>query len=397
MFVDDELNVLQGLQRMLRSKRHEWQMAFVNSGAEALQLLEKEPVDVVVSDMRMPGMDGAELLTAVMDRYPDTVRILLSGHSDHEAILRSIRPTHQFLSKPCDPEVLQATIERVCTLKAMLTSEAIRKVVSRMESLPSLPHVYTEMMGALKDPTVSLTEIGNIVTKDSAMTAKLLQLVNSAFFGIPQEVSSPAQAISLLGLETVKTLVLSFHLFSSFGSGESAPIDMDTQWRHSMSVAKMAKTIMSLETQERHIQETAFTAGMLHDLGTLILANQFPAEFKMLLQVARDKRIPIYEAEKNVFGVSHPEVGAYLLGLWGLPGQIVEAVAFHHCPSLLNGHAVDIVLAVHVADFYERQTHPETPDAVASCLDMENLRRLGLASRLSVWQQMCYCAQERGF
>src|ERR1017187_6368046 len=110
LFVDDEVRVLQGLQRQLYGMRNEWNMNFKEGGAKALDFMASAPVDVIVTDMMMPGMDGAQLLTEVMKRHPDTIRIVLSGHADREAILRLVGPAHQYLSKPCDAEELRNAI-----------------------------------------------------------------------------------------------------------------------------------------------------------------------------------------------------------------------------------------------------------------------------------------------
>jgi len=214
LFVDDEPRILDGLKRMLRHMRDEWEMSFVESGEAALKVLESARFDVVVSDMRMPGMDGAELLTRVMERYPQIVRIVLSGHADKEMILKTVRPAHQYLSKPCDPEKLRSTVARASALRGLLADELLKQLVSQMSTLPSAPSLYNEVMNELRSGEGSVQRVGEIVSKDVGMTAKILQVVNSAFFGVPRHVESPAQAVSLLGLETIKALALSAQVFS---------------------------------------------------------------------------------------------------------------------------------------------------------------------------------------
>ncbi len=203
LFVDDEPNVLSGLQRMLRSMSHEWEMKFAGSGREALDILSNESFNVVVSDMRMSGMNGVELLTEVMKRYPQTVRIVLSGYLDREMILKSVRPVHQFISKPCDAEKLKSAIARTMALRGLLAGGTLKKVVSQMDSLPSLPSVYTEIIDELERPESSIQRVGSIVSRDNGMTTKVIQLVNPAFFGVPRHIANPAQAVVLLGLETI--------------------------------------------------------------------------------------------------------------------------------------------------------------------------------------------------
>ena len=216
LFVDDESMVLDGLRRMLRSMRQEWDMTFVESGQMALDWLEKNNCDVIVSDMRMPGMDGAQLLGEVRQRHPHMIRLALSGHSEVEMLLESVRATHQFLAKPCDPEILRSTVERALGLMAMIEDDAIRMIIAQIDSLPSLPALYGEVMNEICTPEGSISKVGQIIEKDVAMTAKMLQIVNSAFFGLKRHVSSASQATTLLGVDIIRSLVLTTKIFSSF-------------------------------------------------------------------------------------------------------------------------------------------------------------------------------------
>ncbi|KKK69312.1 hypothetical protein LCGC14_2935290, partial [marine sediment metagenome] len=196
LFVDDEPKVLQGLQRMLRSLRHDWDMEFVESGPDALDRLAGLPFDVVVSDMRMPGMDGSELLQEIATRYPATVRMILSGQCERNAVLKCVGPTHQFLTKPCDSELLKTTVAKACRLRDHLPDEWIKQVVSSVQSLPSWPSNCSEFTEQLQSPAPSIRRLGEIVSHDPALAAKIVQLVSSGFFGSPQRVGNPAHAVS---------------------------------------------------------------------------------------------------------------------------------------------------------------------------------------------------------
>jgi DNA-binding NarL/FixJ family response regulator len=195
LFVDDDPLILSGLRRMLRDQRQEWEMCFACSGEDALRMLAEIPCDVVVSDMRMPQMDGAELLSRVRSMFPDTVRIVLSGQSDKEAILKCVGPAHQFLSKPCVPERLRETIQRACAVKGVLKSTELRTLVSQIDNLPSIPKVYERLISELRGPDVSIEDVANLIAADVGMTAKILQLVNSSFFGLPQRVTNLSHAV----------------------------------------------------------------------------------------------------------------------------------------------------------------------------------------------------------
>jgi CheY-like chemotaxis protein len=234
LFVDDEELLLKGLQRMLRSMRHEWEMRFVDNGQAALDLIQKETFDAVITDMQMPGMSGIQLLETVMQEYPDIVRIILSGQLDQEMILKTVRSAHQHLSKPCDADLLKATLAQAFGLRDLLADENIQKLVSRIESLPSLPSLYLEIMEELQSANTSFKKIGVIIAKDVGMTAKILQMVNSAFFGLRRQISNPQDAVSYLGFETIKSLVLSAKIFSQFDQKKLPGFSLDNLWNHSM-------------------------------------------------------------------------------------------------------------------------------------------------------------------
>lgn len=388
LFVDDESLVLNGLQRSLRPMRNEWDMTFLDSGAAALQFMEAGNVDVVVSDMRMPGMNGAEFLNEVMRRYPRTVRLVLSGHADQHLILKCIGSTHQYLSKPCDPDNLRKTVTRALALDAALKSERIQKLIARMECLPSVPALYTEIVDQMNDPEVVLEDVGRTIAQDIGMTAQVLKLVNSAFFGLRRELSSPIEAVSYLGLETIKALVLSIHAFSQFTPPAKSGFSMTTLWNHSLATAAMAKRLTQMEVNDRKLEDEAFVAGLLHDAGKTALAYNFPDQYGALFSEIKTDDPTLLAAEQAAFGVNHADVGGYLLGLWGLPMPVVEAIALHHQPQLTLCEDFTPLTAVHVANALVRARGHE-PLAV----DIAYLDRLKLAGRLEPWRQDYHAAQ----
>ena len=247
LFVEDDDMVLQGMQRCMRMMRDEWDMTFVDSGAKALAFLTDHPVDVIVSDMRMPGMNGAQLFNEVAKRFPKSVRIILSGHADQDLILDCVGSAHQFLSKPCDPEALRATIRRALELEGSVKNDRLQQLVARMAHLPSIPSLYSEIVEKMNDPEAALEDVGVIIAKDPGMTAKILKLVNSAFFGLRREVSNPTDATAFLGLDTIKSLVLSLNAFAQYESVKTEGFSLPALWNHSLATAAAAKRIAQLE------------------------------------------------------------------------------------------------------------------------------------------------------
>jgi HD-like signal output (HDOD) protein len=389
LFVDDEPRILQGLQRQLYSMRSEWSISFADSGANALKVMAEKPIVVVVSDMMMPGMEVAQLLTEVMKRHPNTVRVVLSGHADRESVLRLVGPAHQYLSKPCDAEELRTAIRRAFALRDLLTNEELKQLATRLRSLPTLPTLHAQLTQELRKEEPSLENVGKIISQDIGMTSKILQLVNSAFFGLPQPLSSAREAVMYLGLATVRALVLSIQVFSQFDQNLIRGFSIDALANHCWITGVMARRISELENAGAQVNDQCFLAGLLHDVGQLILASGLPEEYARVITKANADGISLWEAEHGEFGATHAELGAYLLGLWGLPNMIIEAVAFHHRPSDSPVKAFSPLIAVYVADAF---AHEQSGTASESTKDQieQFLAQHGLSDRLEIWREHCF-------
>ena len=388
LFVDDEPRILQGLRRMMRSMRHEWDMRFVESGAEALDFLAAEDFDVVVSDMRMPGMNGLELLELVQKRYPMMVRIILSGHSDPEMILKSVRSAHQYLSKPCASDMLISTVKRSCSLRDILEQDTLKQIVSKTDDLPGLPSLYTELTAELQSTEGSVQRVGQIIEQDVCMTAKILQLVNSSFFGLPHHVSKPSKAAVLLGMDTIRSLVLSIGVFSQIQPSDLSGAALEDLYDHSMRTGAIAYRIARNENMDEKMIDNAFMSGLLHDLGKLILAVNLPETYPKLFASFDPVELSLNELELDKLGATHAEVGAYLLGLWGLPDSVVEGVAFHHNPGACPTAELSPLTAVHAANILARHAHTEDGEGLKQKFDTVYMAPFDLEASLPEWLEI---------
>jgi len=386
LFVDDDPMVLEGLGRMLRGMRDQWDMRYAVGGPEALEIMAAETFDLVVSDMRMPVMDGLQFLTEVRAKYPNVIRVILSGYSDQLLTMRSAGVAHQYLSKPCDAEMLRSTLTRAISLRTLMTDENFKRLVGRMDPLPSLPALYMEIVQELQSSDASIRRVGEIIAKDLGMTAKILQLVNSAFFGIPRRVSHPMDAVVYLGLETIQSLVFSVKAFSMFNT----PVHKSfiTQvWSHSLATSVLAKQIADGEHAGKSEADESFTAGLLHDLGKLVLANNLPKQYGEVIQHAAESGTALCTVERGMLGATHAEVGAYLLALWGLPDPIIEAIALHHRPGDCSKKVFSPLSVVHVANALEGELQASQRHSVpAQCLDLDYIAATGKADQLGEWR-----------
>ena len=220
------------------------------------------------------------------------------------------------------------------------------------------------------------------------MMTKLLQLTNSACFGLPRKINDPVEAVGILGFETVKSMVITLKLLSQYDKVKPVYFSIDRLWRHSTEVARISRRLALTHQDDPVLAESAFTAGLMHDLGKLVLASNFDEQYSGAQALARQQHLPLWEVEKQIFGASHGEIGAYLLGLWGMPLDLVEAAALHHNPSRCLAKRFNPLTAVHLANALVYEAKPDKEGFVAPPIDEAYLAELGLSDQLPRWREM---------
>jgi HD-like signal output (HDOD) protein len=377
LLVDPVPAALAQLHQALKQLRPQWDTAAAASAAAALSLLAQHRYDAIVCDIGVPAMDGPDLLAEVRDRHPNVVRLCLS---DDDAFLRAQPVTHQFLNKPCNVENLSEVLERICSLRDILQHPAIHELIGNLKALPATPHTFQALSSAIAQPNVHAADVAQIVSTDTALSVKVLQLANSAFYrrGVP--VTSIQTAISYAGLEMIKSLALSACVFSALDASPTAIKRLQDLQGRSLRKAHFARMLLR---ESRHAEE-AFTAALLLDIGQAVLALSAPEKFEHMIELARSSGRAWHEVELEVFGAAHPEVGAYLLGLWGLPLTLIEAVAYHHTPSRVQHAHTSVLAAVHVADAIVDAT-ADRPAKLLDRLDANFVARTEVSRCLSAW------------
>jgi HD-like signal output (HDOD) protein/ActR/RegA family two-component response regulator len=385
LFVDDEPAFLDSLKHVMRRFRGVWRVDFASSGVEALAALADEPADVVISDMRMPGIDGAALLTEVRDSYPATIRIVLSGYGSPQDLTRAAIVAHRFLPKPFDVQELGLLVKRSCALRELTGQAEAYRLAVGATALPSRPKLFGELNQVLCDPRWGPIQVASVIERDVAMTAKVLQLANSAFFGVGHDVTCVRDAVVYLGIETIKSLTLTAEAFGKLAPEGIRGFSIDEFQHHAMLVAQITAGILP----NGRGQQEAVTAALLHDIGELVLIAEGPRRWELLIDEAHRRQLPLHEIERELEGVTHAATGAYLLSLWGLPDCVVEAVAHHHDPGSVAGVGFDAVAAVHVADALAHELDPVAQwGPPPGRIDEALLDRLALRPRLDSWREL---------
>ena len=390
LFVGGDQSLCQEFQATCLAPESAWTVQHVANEEEALALCHQQTMAAVVADVNLNGRSGTELLDAFMRRQPKALRIIISDLADVESTMKCIGHAHHHLLKPCGARTLLHALEQALDQEAWLPSEPLQGLIAQMRQVPSPLKAYTQIVEEMKSPNCSLEKIGHLISQDPAITAKVLQLANSAVFGLELNVVHPAEAIGYIGLETTKAVVLLAHTFSSFDHLRLVRFSIEDLWRHSVEVGRLARRVTEMEKAGDEVAEQAFVAGLLHDIGKLLFAANHGGLFGKVLRIAREQRCNLWEAEAQVLpGVGHAELGATVLGIWGLPKSITEAVALHHVPWRQCDHAFSPVTAVHVANILDHEQHPDAAVILPSQINTSYLKDMGLADRVEDWRRGC--------
>jgi HD-like signal output (HDOD) protein len=348
LLVDDEPMLLTAFRRTLHQERPAWTVATAGTREEALAILTREAFDVVVTEI-LAG--GAGFLEEIHRASPSMIRVVLSGQPRLDLMEAQEGHFHRFLSKPVDPDILVDILEELALREGDVLGENARKFVAGIKGIPSLPTIYVQIRTLLSAEDVAMGTLVSLVQTDLGIASKLLKLVNSAYFSLERKVTDLRQAINMLGLETVRTVVLVRGAMEALQALAPGGLDLDLLWRHSRGVANGARSIASGEGQPPGIMEDAYSLGLLHDIGRVILAMEPSVDYRQVEEDRVRNRRTLVGAERALFGTDHPSVGAQVLSLWGLPPEFCRRIREHHAPSLPR-EGFPAGLALYAADGY---------------------------------------------
>ena len=337
-----------------------------------------EDFEMIFADLSAGPFAGVEFLNGVWNEKPRSTRFLIGTTPTPELMTACALGAHQFLQKPLTVPEVRAALERGALIDSLLQDRPIQRMVSRIRTFPARPTVYLELMRELRSSNASAQTVGALVSQDFAISTKLIQLINSAAFGLSQPVSTPADAVLLLGMETTASPVLGIEAFSRLDKMKPMYFAMDRLWSHSQTVARYARQIAEKVTNDRGIAHEAYTAGLLHDIGKLALSLNLEAEYKTAVNISHEKNLPLHEVEKENLGATHAEAGAYLLAVWGLPGGIIEGVSRHHQAARHFTGEFTPAVAVHLANGLEGAKNSIRCGVPEFRLDLDYPPRLGL-------------------
>jgi HD-like signal output (HDOD) protein/CheY-like chemotaxis protein len=326
LFVDDEVNILQGLKRMLHPHRQQWAMTFCSSGEEALKLLRERQFDVLVTDIRMPHVDGSRVLFESFLYQPETMRCILSGFAEREQTIKVAGTAHQFLSKPCTKDAIESMVQRAEKSRERLPQSDIRRAVSRVSAVPCRSSVLRELSSELQKQQPNLDLVVDLIASDIGMSAKIIQLVASSFFGRCTAVFCPREAVTLLGVELIAGLLSEMGIFTPFLSAPEI-LNIDDLCDESINAARLARAAADAQGRGTRAANVAYLSNYLREVGKIVLAHQFPEQYRRVMQLMKTVGLSQAVAEQTVFSATSASVGGYLLEIWGFPQEVVNKVA----------------------------------------------------------------------
>ena len=386
LLVDEDTLVLNALKRSLRPIRDQWDISHAQSPQAALELIAQGAIDVLITEVRLTNADSERFLRSFLKLQPNAARIVLTGYTDPNTIFKYAGLAHQLLSKPWENQALIETILRASLISELLADPIMKKTLNLIENFPSIPSVYIELTEKLKSSDASLQDVGDIIIRDPSLTIKLLQIVNSPYYGLPVPVTDPQKAVSLLGLDIIKGFVLTSGLFNRHKYRKLKHLSVDALWQHSLKTANIVRLIARQERLAKEIAEASYIASLLHDIGKIIIAEHFPEQFNDVCINSEAEGIPLWQAEQKVLGATHAEIGAYLLGLWGLPMDIINAVLEHHQPRMSEHTQIDHTALLHIANAFERDIRSgQTGANHPGHIDADFIRRLNINENIAIW------------
>lgn len=394
VFVDDDESVLDGLKRLLHKMDDQWGMEFYQTGQEALSAMDKKTFDIIVTDLRMPDMGGVELLEIVRKRHQDVTRLMLSGCSEQPSYGKAVSCAHQFIAKPCDSNQLITQLSRSFAIRERIRSQKVAQVLPSLRSLPAMPAAYKKVLDMIENPRCTSRDVGQVISKDIGMSAKILQIVNSAFYGPSTKISDPVRASVYLGIKAIKALALTDGVFSTLPEERVQEFHVSGLQEHCVRVGALARAICKSQKMTDQQQETAMMAGILHDTGKMIMIAEFDYELSEIIRLSRVEKRHCFEIERESMDLTHAELGGCLLNLWGLGNDIIEAATFHHEPQECIKDGFSIAISVYLANAIDHQFCSYLSTGWTEEIDMDILEELELIEYLPEWKKVLIPSEE---
>lgn len=384
LIIDQDPEALENYRQSLAPKSSTWTIITVQSEDEGLAEAQESPPDIAVASLSLNNGQGLKTLTKIADLAPLVHPFIAAEEFEKPKLKAALQGGCHFLPRLCPPEQLLLEFQRCLAIESWLENPVVKELFSQRHAFESLPPIYLRIVQALNSPHSTVDSIAEIIRSDIALSSKILETANSSFYGLQSDIADIPQAVATLGLESIKTMALAIQLFDRGGHTAEHRALVEELWHHSQAVASAARRICLFETKNLQEAEKAYSAGLLHDIGKLVLLDTGGDLYIEAQRLAREQSIPAWRAEIATLGCDHAETGAYLLARWGLPQSLCETAALHHRPANSSSTGFSPLAAVHAANAIARKRkNPNHFDAKPS---QEYLEEIGKAESWADWE-----------
>ncbi len=359
LLVDDQPQVLSGLRRNLSIEEEDWLVHAAASGPLALEAMALNEYDIVVSDLRMPGMSGAEFLQIARDRYPNALRFILSGYADQDLMLKASGVAHRYLTKPCETAELVAAIKQVLMTQRLIHDDNVLAICHKINELHVENGPISRLLALTDDPECDTGEVIGLIERNPSLHATVLRISNGAFFGRGGTIDTLQDSMQILGLDLLRNIALIEMAKTHLKLSEYGRRCADRIMEHCVETSLRIPRLGKLVGRDLSLQRRLASAAILHDLGKLVLLAYDEKRFVSTCSRSLAERRPSHELEAEIFGCDHAALGGYIFELWGLPESLIRAIAWHHRPechlgALSKNEAALLQIANYLAHAHEK-------------------------------------------
>lgn len=351
LFVTTELNTVEKLRELQLSQKESLEFFFVNKSVDALKIISENNIAIIITDFRIPKFNFSEFFEILHSHYPKIFRVSLYSFKENDEVIRLSKSIHRFIKLPLNQVELLKTINDLVKLIENELDAGLIEKINSFGTIPILPGIYWRLEKEIRRSTFSMNGVAEIIQSDPLMVARLLHIAHSSYYSIPTGVNNLLQALTFLGVDIIKALVLYVKIFSIEDVSPKTRSILKEVKMHSLNVAKLSKAMMEKETSDKNMIELAYMAGLLHDIGKIVLL-QLNDKQKHSSYSQKIHSFNSDEEEKKLFGVSHVNVGSYILRLWNFQDEIIDAVASHHDSSILDNKALSLKEIIFIANAF---------------------------------------------
>jgi putative nucleotidyltransferase with HDIG domain len=388
IFTDQE-SILESSRQALQDA---WDLQPATSESEAKAQLESSQYQLLLIDKQKISTAESEFLTAVDQISPATPRLQftkLAPTGELEVHFSHPRVVSEENQAAAQPESFEEQIGHEVLRQTLFSKVGLSNILEKIQKTPTRPGVYFKVVEELTNPEGTIDNIAELVKEDPIVTARILRAVNSTALGLRRRLTDANEAVMMLGGERVRDVILLLEVLSVIDQNRCIGFSPDDVWNHSIQVAQLARKIMAKETRCQSTRNAAFTAGLLHDVGKVLLAVNLPGRYAKTLILAKKNKTSLVEEEYKEFDTSHAELGTHLLESWELPIRILEAIMWHHSPDHFSSEKLAPRAAVFIANTLVRgDTSPSSTDKSETVSSLEFIQETWGDSNLEIWKDL---------